>query len=312
MLAVEKARRLADQGFNVLLTCFNAALAEELHNKLPDTITILNFHSLCLEMAKENGFSIRRVSNEKEYFDIVLPEELLKVAEDQGPLFDAIIVDEGQDFKETYWIALSALVDPEGIFYVFYDDNQNLYNGTSALNGIVDDDSFVLPENCRNTRSIHKLVARFHSGPNEIICRAPDGNSPELFYYQYPSQLKNQVQGKLHQLVVEEHISPSDIVILTPRSQERTQFKSSMHLGNFLLTTNPSKRLNDIQVVSISAFKGLERRVVIIVEVDETIRHQPEVVMYVGCSRARAYLILFVDENLPFDLKHRIETACIS
>ncbi len=241
---------------------------------------------------------------------MVLPEELFNAAEELGPQFDAIIVDEGQDFKETYWIGLSALVEPDGIFYVFYDDNQNLYSGTSVLKGIVDEEPFPLPENCRNTMAIHKLVTRFYSQPGEIICRAPEGNVPEFFYYREANQLRSQVQRKLHQLIVDEHISAQDIVILTPRSQDRTQFKVGTQLGNFVLTEGVGKKSNGVQVSSIHAFKGLERRVVIIVETDEKIYYQPEVVMYVGCSRARTYLVLYADENLPTDLKQRIEAAC--
>ncbi len=47
MLAIEKARRLAEQGFNVLLTCFNAALAEELRNRLPELNNHLEFSRAC-------------------------------------------------------------------------------------------------------------------------------------------------------------------------------------------------------------------------------------------------------------------------
>jgi len=310
MLAIEKARRLDAQGFNVLLTCFNVALADELQKRLPESIVVTNFHALCKSMAQESGFSLRKPASEEEYNDVILPEELLNAAEEQGPQFDAIVVDEGQDFKDTYWIALSALLRPNGIFYVFFDDNQNLYDGTAALKGIVDEEPFPLSENCRNTQTIHKLVAKFHSQPDELICRAPLGHAPELLYYRDAMQLMRQIQSKLHHLVIDEHISAQDIVILTPRSQERTQFKVGTRLGSFALTDGQRNWSNGIQVSSIHAFKGLERQVVIIAEIDEYVRHKPEIVMYVGCSRARTYLILCADENIPTDLKQRIEAAC--
>ena len=145
MLAIEKARRLYDQGFNVLLTCFNAALAEELARKLPE-ISVLHFHGLCKELAEQAGFAIQAAKSEQEYNEAVLPDMLMKAVDETGPMFDAIIVDEGQDFKETYWIALASLLnEKEGIFYVFYDDNQNLYGGTASLKGIVDEEPFLLP-----------------------------------------------------------------------------------------------------------------------------------------------------------------------
>ena len=142
-------------------------------------MAVNHFHGLCKEMAQEKGFSLRRPASEQEYNDVILPEELMDAAEQLGPQFDAIIVDEGQDFKETYWIALGALLEPDGIFYVFYDDNQNLYSGADALKGIIDDDPFILPENCRNTKAIHNFVVAFHNQPDELICRAPLDRLPE-------------------------------------------------------------------------------------------------------------------------------------
>lgn len=128
MLAVEKARQLCEQGFDVLLTCFNAALAGELQQRL-DGVHVTHFHGLCKEMAKEYGFSLRKPTSEQEYHDVILPEQLLDAAQEAGPQYDAIIVDESQDFKEIYWIGLSTLLRENDIFYVFYDDNQNLYGG---------------------------------------------------------------------------------------------------------------------------------------------------------------------------------------
>lgn len=309
MLAVEKARRLSEQGFEVLLTCFNAALAGELQQRL-DGGHVTHFHGLCKEITREHGFSLRKPSNEQEYHDVILPEQLLDAAQEAGPQYDAIIVDEGQDFKETYWIGLSALLRENGIFYVFYDDNQNLYGGEAALQGMVDEAPFPLFENCRNTRTIHQLVSRFHSQPADLVCRGPQGHAPELAYYREPGHMLRLVQTKLHHLVVNEHIDPADIVIITPRAQERSQFKIGMRLGNFVLTSSQGKGSNNIQVSSIHAFKGLERRVVLIAEIDEFVRHKPEIVMYVGCSRARTYLALFVDAATPADLKDCIEAAC--
>jgi superfamily I DNA/RNA helicase len=261
-------------------------------------------------MARENGFSLRRPANEQEYNDVILPEDLLDAAEKLGPQYDAIIVDEGQDFKDIYWIALGALLEPNGIFYVFYDDNQNLYDGIDALKGIIDEEPFVLSENCRNTKSIHSVVAKFHSRPEELVCKAPIGHLPELIYYSDGTNLNRLVQSKLHHLVIDGNVSPKDIVILTPRGQDRTLFKIGSHLGNFILTDGNRKWENSIQVSTVHSFKGLERRVVILVEVDDSIRYKPETIMYVGCSRARTYLILLADEKLSSDIKHRIESAC--
>lgn len=308
-LAVEKARQLHEQGFNVLLTCFNTALADDLAQRLPE-ISVLHFHGLCKELAKQAGFAIQSAKNEQEYNDVVLPDMLMKAVDELGPMFDAIIVDEGQDFKETYWIALASLLnEKEGIFYVFYDDNQNLYGGAS-LKGIVDEEPFLLPENCRNTKAIHKVVNTFYSDRKRIICNGPDGRIPELHEYQDSANMLKSVQSVLSKLVNEEQIAAKDVVILTPHTHEKSTLKNGTKLGNFTLTENPPKYRNEIQATSIHKFKGLERKVVIVAEVDDRYMYNPETLMYVGSSRARTHLLFFVSQNAPADIKSQIEAAC--
>ncbi|MBI2332381.1 MAG: AAA family ATPase [Chloroflexi bacterium] len=310
MLAVEKARQLHEQGFNVLLTCFNLALAEDLAKRLPD-ITVLHFHGLCREVAKEVGFTIQSVSDQQKYYDETLPEMLLKAVDETGPMFDAIIVDEGQDFLETYWVALASLLnEKEGIFYVFYDDNQNLYGGGESLKGIVNEEPFLLTENCRNTKAIHKVVSAFYSDRKRIGCKGPEGRTPELHEYKDSAELLKGVQSVLNKLVNEEHVAAEEIVILTPYAQEKTSFKIGTRLGNFTLSDLPPQRRNEIQATTIHKFKGLERKVVIITEVDDKFRYNPETLMYVGSSRARTHLIFFVAQNAPTEIKSQIEADC--
>lgn len=49
---------------------------------------------------------------------------------DLGHKFDAVIVDEGQDFHELWWLSIDGLfrdLTEKRCFYVFYDPRQNLY-----------------------------------------------------------------------------------------------------------------------------------------------------------------------------------------
>lgn len=310
MLAVEKARQLHEQGYNVLLTCFNSALAEDLAKRLPD-ITVLHFHGLCREVAKEVGFTVQAVSDQQKYYDETLPEMLLKAVDETGPMFDAIIVDEGQDFLETYWVALASLLnEKEGIFYIFYDDNQNLYGGGASLNGIVDEEPFLLPENCRNTKAIHKVVNAFYSDQKRIVCNGPEGRTPEVHEYRESADMLKGVQSILNKLVNEENVASEDIVILTPHAQEKTSLKIGTRLGNFTLSDMPPQRRNEIQATTIYKFKGLERKVVIVAEVDDRFKYNPETLMYVSSSRARTHLLFFVSQNAPIEIKSQIEAAC--
>jgi hypothetical protein len=309
MLAVEKVRRLAEQGYDVLLTCYNYALARYLAQSAPDGVSVMHFHGLCREMAKEAGYTIKHVSSEQEFYDRVLPDALLEAVDKIGPQFDAIVVDEGQDFKEDWLLPLVALLrDPDqGILYFFFDDNQNIYQSVGSIPGVVDEAPYPLVDNCRNTQKIHNLVASFHPGQDQLRCPGPPGRSPEIHFYRETGSQERLVRQILYQLVQEEHISNEDIVILTPRSQTRTDFKDGTRLGNFTLVSIPPRRQNEIQVSSVHTFKGLERRVVIFTEIDQVASLSLDLVLYVGCSRARTHLILLVDENIESSVTRKLE-----
>ena len=304
MLALRKAEHLASQGFDVLLTCFNHALAIDLNQRVNGSYSVLNFHNLCRHFANEAGFGVRASSDQQDFYDNLMPDALLEAVDTLGPQFDAIIVDEGQDFHENWWLPLSALLrdSEEGIFYVFFDDNQNLYRGTKNIPGVIDSPSYTLTKNCRNTQKIHRVVASFYHKPNQVECIGPAGREPELLTYQDDHDQTRLLSKVLHRLVHEEKISSQNIVILTPKAQKNTLFADGMTVGNFQLTHQVPHKSHQIQVSSIHTFKGLERRLVILTEIDQA-RFNLHQILYVGSSRARTHLILFVNESLISEFK---------
>ena len=299
-LAVLKAQEFAALGLNVLLTCFNAALSEDLSKRLKD-VTVFHFHGLCRYLADQAGVRLRP-SSDPSYFETALPQALLDASARIGRVYDAVIVDEGQDFKPTYWIAMEPLLKEEGTFFIFYDNNQNLYNGTIDFSGLIQEPPFILNRNCRNTKAIHQTVARFHSNPRALVCYGPEGRAPELQVYRGQDGQLRSLQKILHHLVNEEHIDCQDIAILTPLGEERTRLTPGLRVGMFTLSPQPARAQNTIQATSIYKFKGLERRVVILTEIDERARNNTQIVMYVGCSRARTHLIIMYDESAPQEL----------
>jgi hypothetical protein len=306
MLAIQKARQYADLGMSVLLVCFNIALAEDLRLRLPD-LEVYHFHGLCGEAARQAGCTVRPARDE-ELYDEVLPEALLEAAGTLGRIYDAIIVDEGQDFQENYWIALESLLKEDGYLYIFYDNNQNLYGGTGDFGGLISIPPFILNQNCRNTKAIHDMVAKFHNNPQSLVCFGPDGRIPETIHFSGENDQIRQLQKIVQKLIIEEHISNQDIVILTPRGEKNTKLVPGLKLGIFSITNQPPNHPSKIQVTSVYKFKGLERRVVILTEIDHRANTNRDMLMYVGCSRARTHLIILTEEGAPHQIKDRIKT----
>ena len=224
----------------------------------------------------------------------------MEFAETTGRVYDAIVVDEGQDFHENYWIALESLLKTDGYLFIFYDDNQNLFHGQTNFGGLVSEEPFSLNQNCRNTKRIHNTVMKFHNDPSGIVSYAPDGSNPEWIHYSDQADMHKALQKKLHQLVNEEDVSAQDIVILTPKGKNRTSLTPGLKLGNFVLTERSTSQPTQIMTTTIQRFKGLERKVIIMTELDRSVRFDLEMLMYVGCSRARTHLIVLHDAALSF------------
>ena len=305
-LAYEKARRLAGQRFDVLLTCFNVFLAEFLASdeEKPANLHVANFHRLAEQMARQAGLPAS--SRTSDYFDQVLPEQLMEAVDILGPQFDAVIVDEGQDFHDNWWVPLQCLLrDPDhGIFFVFFDDNQNIYGAAEHVP--LELAPFPLTRNCRNTQRIHRQVMQFyHSGavPEAI---GPPGRQVERHLYANSAELKRSLRQILHRMIVDEQVPAWDIVLLTPKSRQRSQLWGMSPLGNFCLSDRWTGASGEIFCTTVYKFKGLESPVVILAEIDASQKRNLESVLYVGCSRACNHLVLLLSNDLPQEILARL------
>jgi hypothetical protein len=301
MLAMEKARRLASEGFKTLLTCFNRPLADFLGNRAKgtDNLTVMNFHTLCYELARKADCPVLMPEDDvqqEDYFEKDLPAALVVALEClTQERFDAIIVDEGQDFAEDWWTALQlALTDPDqGILYVFFDDNQRLYRRADSLPH--DLDVFPLTKNLRNTKPIHHLASAYYAG-GKLEGAGPEGREPELIEAKSDHAVLKEVSRYLHKLVKEERVHPEDVAVLTGRSRNKSALGRKDVIGAFSTCCGETPERGKVVFDSIRRFKGLERPVVILVELEEII-DSPET-LYVGITRANAHLAVVGDKTV--------------
>ena len=174
VLAVEKAKRLAKEGFKTLLTCYNKQLGMHLERVCKDieNLEVMNFHYLCSSYIQTFKRDLDRdllqeakdsygIQNQ---FDFLYPVALSYAADNPDFQFDAIVCDEGQDFKKEFWEPIELLLtDYENSpLYVFFDDNQNIYTGEKTFP--IKEEPFLLKDNCRNTTQIHNLAYKYYNG----------------------------------------------------------------------------------------------------------------------------------------------------
>jgi hypothetical protein len=305
LLAISVAQQLATAGHRTLLTCFNRRLGDHLRASVGEAegIDVATFHELCVRMAKEAGVELppEETGPGSPFFEHRLPEALAEAATRLGPRYDAIVVDEAQDFREWWWPALLSLqTDPDdGLLYVFADDNQNLYGG--ALPVGEEDRVGPIASNLRNTRQIGEFVSVFYKGEQEPIARGPEGEPVEILGYEREDDLERLLAVVLRNLVDEEQVPLEDIVVLTPAGKDKSRLRSAGAVDGFRLseTVEPGTVL----ATSVHAFKGLERPVVILAELGEKHLEDLHQYLYVGGSRARNHLVVLAAEPVARELR---------
>lgn len=307
ILAVGIATHLADGGHRTLLTCFNRLLAEDLRERAAghEGLDVAHFHGLCTSVAREAGLEIPEPPPEAEpgrsYFEDVLPELLEEGARRLGPRYDAIVVDEAQDFREHWWPALLALHrEPDtGRLYVFHDPSQNLYGGAVPLENL--DACPPLPANVRNTRAIAEFVSIYYRGGEPPTARGPEGRPPQVLGYEDDAGLARLLATVLRNLVEEEHVPLEDIVVLTPAGTAKSRLRSRGGVDGFRFSERPEP--GAVLATSIHGFKGLERPVVILAELGDKHVEELDDYLYTGASRAKNELIVLAYEPVARELR---------
>jgi hypothetical protein len=299
-LAAEKARRLAAQGFRTLVLAYNVLLARHLRRGLADvaTVDVFAFDGLCRAIVEEAGHDIPaspELGNEAEYYGTLrrLFAESVDVAAGR---YGALVVDEAQDFDAEWWLPLQYLLeDPdESPLYVFLDDNQKIFPVRSELP--VRGEPYQLTVNCRNTKRINALVGSFYEGAT-IEALGPEGPPLDVHSYQTDQELLQALDENVRRWIEDAEVDPADIALLTPKSATRSVLWRVEALGGVPLTNDPWEPRKILRS-SIYRFKGLERMVVAVAELDGARSDA----LYVGFSRPSVFLSIFC----PRDSLHRL------
>ncbi len=308
VLATYGARVLAERGEDVLLTCFNSDLGGYLKNavaqfdELPGTVDVHHFHELCSMANRDLGdvldYPDKDASREekKQFWREETAFTLLRaLADDElsvGP-WDAVIVDEGQDFAANWWEVLDeGLREPgEGRMVVFYDDKQAIFDrepSVPELNG-----EFPLFENFRNTVAIAEKVQRLVDVELQPHRNAPDGEPPKVHQQPGPSKTQRLVGELIDKLVDREGIDYRQIAILTPHRPQNSSLEHARELDGHPIVYDLENWTDGVLHSSIGGFKGLEADVVLLVDVDPDDPRCSLNDRYVAASRAVHRLYIF-------------------
>jgi len=288
ILAIECARRKLQEGKKVLLLCFNELLGKHLKETFSDDDNIRagSFHEFCQEMARESGLEIvneidqidTKTEEEKSRFwQIDLPESLPDAIYKNEKTYDALIIDEAQDFTVDWIKTLEHCLGDlgEDPFFLFLDRKQK-FEGQDWESPWPEQKPYPLTENWRCSEPIAEKVRSIWG--EETTSKGPASElKPEWVEAETNDEIINLAIECALNLLIEEKLDPSQIVVLTGNTALRDELK------------NGPLSQRDFKIETVRRFKGLDAEVVVLVLPEESKPVDPKIA-YVGMSRARALL----------------------
>ncbi|QNG35551.1 AAA family ATPase [Geodermatophilaceae bacterium NBWT11] len=294
-LAVEKARRLTAAGQRVALLCYSRGLAEFLRRRvalLPpkqQPAYVGEFHALGIRWGVERG-----TDDDSPYWEERLPQQMVQLASalPSEERFDAIVVDEAQDFDQSWWPAvLASLRDPDGgCLYVFADEGQRVF----ARQGrpTVELGTYDLNENLRNTKQIGGTFSSL--APAQMRLLGGTG-APVRFVPCATDDAVDAADGVAEELL-DEGWPPEALALLTtyrrhPVQAERQAAGQDAYWASYWDD-------EDLFYGHVLGFKGLERPAVVLAVNGFRDEARAREMLYVGLSRARDLLVVCGDLDL--------------
>ena len=302
--ALRKVQELAQEGRRVLYLCFNQRLAAANRAAVAElgvAAETNTFHRFAELAAIESGVPLPNRPQKQEelsaYFGLFAPALEKAIKKNSELRFDALVIDEGQDF-EPAWIDLlgTLLKKPDNPWWVFHDPAQAF--STPWQPDRLQFQPFRLRHNLRNPRKVHAWAeAQRMDGLTSIPVRTTEGSVEEIPLH--PSGQTVTLKNLLRRLT-EEGVKSWEIAILTGGSIKKSQVWREMRRDAEFPLWNDSfnefgehtgKAADELQEIpsdiylfeSIRRFKGLESPYIIALDLPD---QNAAVYRYVAGTRA--------------------------
>ena len=310
-LALNRAIAFARQGMRTLFVCYNKELAAWLRAQVEedstttefrDLLSVKHFHSLAADLAKNAQIDFRPRAGgppTDEFWNDEVPDLMEQAALNLGEAaqYDAIVVDEAQDFCLGWWYALtnSILTTPNGPLYAFLDPNQSL-RGEVQWPEIEFGARFKLTINCRNTQRIATASASILSLTPHLFKRAPVGGALRVLRAGSDRQQKGLVLQELRSLLQREGVTPQQIAVIGPAAKDKGSLADVSEVDGvpFVTSTLTWRAGGGVLVTTARSFKGLEAEVVVLYDLGGFGPLFKREDLYVSCTRAKALLVAIV------------------
>ena len=317
MLALMLAKGFRDQGLSVLLLTSNPLLNAFLRDEAGEGIALETYTDLASSFGVE---LLRRPENiegtDEDWIQFIGPERFRQAIEHSSIRYDVLLCDEAQDVQPFWWEPIVILLsnDQDSRFYIFFDRSQGVFGSGSHDVSFVPEDVlpisapyFTLVHNYRTTREIGSFARYFRTG-TEIIQAHSDrlGYIPQIVTYADKADFNSQMDRLVRRLCDAEGLETKEITLLSAR---RAFHSGSILEGKKTINGTPiyemsrrkTSKKNGIGISTISAFKGLETSIGIVINMSEYNLPLSNPIMsslfYVACTRAKHMLYVFLKEG---------------
>ncbi len=333
-----RAAKLLEQNKKVLILCFNITLKHYIRQQIKKAalkfswknLRIDHFHNFTKKYSYRHNIQFPFSGNVNER----LNEHINRVIEHREEnknydKFDAIIIDEGQDFEEKWYNFIKDFLSENNELLFAVDKKQNIYN--KNLSWVKGRWGNLLDQGYRIPKEHVKIINNFSKDflkisddniENSLIL-PPDDNQPTLLPMLPKSvwknvsnfdDVKNEILVWLTKLINEFSMKISDIVILVDKNNEGIEIKNFIQeklkvndiMDIFSSTSTFIGRLKKtrfrinspfLKMSTIHSFKGWESRNVIIVTPENK---KIDSHLYAALTRVRENLII-VNQNKRYE-----------
>lgn len=290
----------------VLLVCYNRPLADQLRESVGDAGVVNTFYGFCDDFLKSRGQALNFDDMGKDpAFWQKVQEQVMGEEIPEEWKFDALIVDEGQDFEAEWFEILRLFLRTEANILWLEDPDQNLQDKPSvSMEGFVRYRSLV---NYRSPESIASFIRDTLPIPFE------QGNSlPGLGVVVHAYTEQPKIVGKAVQNLMRHGFSHDDIVVISCRGAQNSVFSNLVKVGGVGLrhftgeydsTGRQIMTEGKLTFDSVYRFKGQEAPAVILVDVDPRAERleREERLLFCGMTRATVRLELVVNSENDYN-----------
>lgn len=279
-IAIKMAQCEASAGHKTLFVCASKTLSDMVQKHIGTDVEVKDIKTLFSETI-----------GDFDAFKAPLFKGILPYLVADHPVYDAIFVDEAQDFTEEWAEVVRKLLanEKKSRFGIFFDDVQVLREDSFGNGFGIDEPPYLLRENIRNTANIYNWVAQKTNLGTDMIANPVEGPTPITERIEEHGQLILTLETLFRRYLDEEYLKNDSLVLITDKKEKLFQeFPDGVAKWRFV--AGPSCDKNEISVYSIDEYKGLESNMVIYLhDLDASSNMN-----YIAYMRAKYYLIELV------------------